>query len=593
MNTRARNARVVLLCVLCALAVSPVAAAELNFSASVDRTTVGLGEQLQLVVTVEGANTGAPRPQLPDMPDFTNYGSTSSSSTSISIVNGRMSRQQTISFIYVLAPKRVGTLTIGPARLNYNGTTYQTQPMQITVTKEAQSQPSQPPSMPDPFGQPQRRGGQSGSDAVLVASADRSSVYVGEQVTVGYTFYTGGRVGNLNLKEPPSFTGFWVEKLFEARDLSWRTTTYNGRRYSAATIREVALFPTQPGTLTVDKMTIAGQAVVPGFFFDENAPFEAASDPIRITARALPDDGKPADFSGGVGDFTLAAKLSGDKSENGEPLTFEVAVAGTGNIGIIGEPQVTAPAGVKLLSPEANGETHNAGGRIAGTRKFSYPVIPQSDGRHVMPEVTMSFFNPRTGKYYALKTEPVAFVATGATGTAQFVEGSSGMKVLGSDIEHIKPAAGTVANSGAAGWWTWLFYPAGIAVLVAGLVAGRHRRRLDADRGYARLSRSSGLVKRRLSEASRQLAAGNEREFYAALNQAVVGYVGDRYNIEAHGMTGDQLRDELAQRSVASDTVDALLSLIADCDAARFSPGMAQCSPQETLRKASLTLQRL
>lgn len=593
MTTKGSSLRLVSLCVVFVLAAGTLVAAELNFSASVDRTTVGLGEQLQLVVTVEGANTGAPRPQLPELPDFTNYGSTSSSSTSISIVNGRMSRQQTVSFIYVLAPKRVGTLTIAPARLNYNGTTYQTQPIPITVTAEAQSQPRQPQQMPDPFGQPQRRGPQPAGDAMLVASADRGTVYVGEQVTVRYTFYTGGRVSNLSLKEPPAFTGFWVEKLFEARDLKWSAATYNGKRYNAATIKEVALFPTQPGTLTVDKMTLAGQAVVPGFFFDENTPFEAASDPIRITARALPEDGRPADFSGGVGDFSLAAKLSSDKSDKGEPLTLEVLVTGTGNIGIIGTPQVTAPAGVKLLSPEAGGETRSSEGRITGTRKFRYPVIPQSDGRHVMPEVTMSFFNPKTGSYYTRKTEPVAFVATGATGTAQFVEGAGGMKVLGTDIEHIKPAAGRLASSAVAGWWTWLFYPAGITVLFAGLVAGRHRRRLDADRGYARRSRSSRLVKKRLSEASRLLAAGDERDFYAALNQAVVGYVGDRYNIEAHGMTGDQLREAMEQRHVQPDTVNALLALIADCDAARFSPGVAQCSPQETLSRASLILQRL
>lgn len=589
--TKGDSFRSVVLCVLFVLAAGPVFAAEMNFSAAVDRTTVGLGEQLQLVVTVEGANTGAPRPQLPDLPDFTNYGSTSSSSTSISVVNGRMSRQQTVSFIYVLAPKRVGTLTIAPVRLNYSGTTYQTQPIEISVTKEAQVQPRQQQPMPDPFGQ--RRGAPAATDAVLVASADRSTVYIGEQVAVSYTFYSNGRVGNLSLKEPPSFTGFWVEKLFEARDLKWRTAMRNGRQYNAATIKEVALFPTQAGTLTVDKMTLAGQSVVPGFFFDENAPFEAASDPIRITARALPDEGKPADFSGGVGDFTLEAKLSGDKSDNGEPLTLDVVVTGTGNIGIIGEPQLTAPAGVKLLSPEAGGSTRNADGRIAGTRKFSYPVIPQADGRHVMPEITMSFFNPKTGGYYTRKTEPVAFVATGATGTAQFVEGPGGMKVLGTDIEHIKPVTGRVAGAGAVGWWTWLFYPAGLVVLFAGFVAGRHRRRLDADRGYARRSRSSRLVKRRLSEASKLLAAGSERDFYTALNQAAVGYVGDRYNIEAHGMTGDQLRAELVERSVDPDTVSALLALIADCDAARFSPGMAQCSPQETLRKAGLILQRL
>ena len=114
---------------------SAATAAELDFSAGVDRATVGLGEQLTLTVTVEGSNMGnVPRPQLPQLDGFTQVGSTSSQSSSISFVNGRMSQQQTVSFIYFLEPKRLGNLTIGAAKLDFKGTVYQTQPISVTVT---------------------------------------------------------------------------------------------------------------------------------------------------------------------------------------------------------------------------------------------------------------------------------------------------------------------------------------------------------------------------------------------------------------------------------------------------------------------------
>lgn len=578
-----------------------VAAAELNFSADADRTTVGLGEQFQLTVTVEGTNIGAPRPQVPALDDFDQLGSTSSQSTSISFVNGRMTRQNTISFIYFLSPKRVGDLTIPPFKLNFKGTIYETQPIAIAVTKEGQaSTPSRQQQQQSPFGLPSRPQPRSSSrgNVLLTASADRTAVYQGEQVTVTFVLYTQAQIGDLGIKKMPGFTGCWAEKLFDVKELNWRSSTYNGQRYNAATLKQVALFPTQTGEVKVDKMTVSGQIVVTGgFFFDSAEPFEVSSDPITINVKPLPEAGKPQDFDGGVGEFKVTAALSGDSSVGGEPLTLTVRVAGTGNIGLVGEPKLGAISGVKVLSPETKQNTRTSDGRVAGERTFNYPLIPTADGKFVIPEITLGFFNPKTGSYYTQTTPRLEFVATGATGKTPLADVEYGVKTLGTDILHIKPALGRnfvlSTFSFSLSLWSWFFYPAGLVVLAFGIVLGRHRRKLDQDRGYARRTRSSRLVKKGLVEASRLLAQGNEREFHAALNRAVVRYVGDRFNIESTGMTGDQLRAELAGRNVDAATVSNMLDLIASCDAARFSPGVTRCTPQETLEKARTVLEKL
>jgi hypothetical protein len=576
-------------------------AAELNFSADVDQTTVGLGEQLQLTVTVEGTNIGGvPRPQLPALEDFSQLGSTSSQSTSISLINGRMTQQQTISFIYFLSAKRVGNLTIPACKLDFKGTTYQTQPIAITVTKESQAAPAPPQQRQSPFGFPDRPPPRSSGRANvrLTASADRTSVFQGEQVTVTFVLYTQTQIGDLGIKNMPGFTGCWAEKLFDAKELSWRTTTYDGQRYNAATLKQVALFPTQSGELKVDKMTVSGQAVVSGgFFFDSAEPFEVSSDPITINVKPLPETGRPSDFNGGVGEFKATASLSRDSSVGGEPLTLAVGISGTGNIGLVGEPKIGAISGVKILSPETKQNTRTTDGRVAGERTFNYPLIPTADGKFVIPEGSMSFFNPKTGSYYTQTTPRLEFVATGASGKTPLSDVESGVKTLGTDILHIKPALGRnfviSTFSFPSSLWSWFFYPAGLVVLGIGIVLGRHRRKLEQDRGYARRTRSSRLVKKGLAEATRLLAQGDEREFHAALNGAVVRYVGDRFNIESTGMTGDQLQSELAGRNVDADTVASLLDLIASCDAARFSSGMTRCTPQETLEKARIVLERL
>jgi len=576
-------------------------AAELNFSADADRTTVGLGEQFQLTVTVEGTNIGgAPRPQVPAMDDFDQLGSTSSQSTSISLVNGRMTLQNSISFVYFLSPKRVGNLTVPPFKLSFRGTTYETQPIAITVTKESQTPSPRPQQRQSPFGFPGRAQPRSSGrgNVLLSASADRASVFQGEQVTVTFVLYTQAQIGDLGIRDMPGFTGCWAEKLFDARELNWRNTTYNGQRYNAATLKQVALFPTQSGEVKVDKMTVSGQLVVSGgFLFDSAEPFEVSSDPITVNVKPLPETGKPQDFSGGVGDFKVAAALSRDSSVGGEPLTLTVKVAGTGNIGLVGEPKLGAISGVKVLSPETKQNTRTSDGRVAGERAFNYPLIPTADGKFVIPEITLGFFNPKTGSYYTQTTPRLDFVATGASGKTPLADVESGVKQLGTDILHIKPACSQQSpladRQSPFAFLGWFFYPAGLAVLAFGIVLGRHRRRVEQDRGYARRTRSSRLVKKGLAEATKLLAQGNEREFHAALNRAVVRYVGDRFNLETSGMTGDQIQAELSSRNVDADTVSSLLDLIASCDAARFSPGVTSCTPQETLEKARIVLEKL
>lgn len=579
------------------LMLAGAAAGELNFSAQVDRTTVGLGERLQLTVTVEGQNIGrVPSPQLPALEGFDNLGSTQSQSTSISFVNGRMAQQQAISFIYVLAPKKTGQLEIGPCRITYNGTEYATQPITVNVVREAQRPPPARSRGParrgfDPFAEffeePEPAGE---GDAFLSATADRSEVYVGEQVTVTYTLYTTEQVGALSVKDAPGFSGFWADNLYEAKQLEYQPTTVRGRRYYAAVIRRVALFPTQAGELVIGAMTLAGQVVRPGFFFNQAAPFEVSSPRIRIKARPLPEAGRPADFAGGVGEFRLTAGLSRDSSTGGEPLNLTVRISGTGNIGFISPPSIGAVPGLKILAPETRDNLSRSGGKVGGTREFVYPLIPQQDGKFLLPEVSSSCFSPSGDSYYTLKAERLEFVATGA-GSTLAASPEQGMRLVGSDIVHIKTRAGRPAMADPG--WAVFFYPAGVAVAGLGLAIGRHRRKLEQDRGYARRARSSGLVRKRLKQAAILLKSGRQAEFYATLSQAVLGFVGDRHDLETTGMTGDELRRALLQRGVAGPAVDGLLDLVGRCDAARFSPGAVQCDPDRLLAQAREVLEKL
>lgn len=166
-------------------------------------------------------------------------------------------------------------------------------------------------------------------------------------------------------------------------------------------------------------------------------------------------------------------------------------------------------------------------------------------------------------------------------------------EVSGTDIVHIKRTCSRVAPAVANPQWSALLYPLGLVAFLAGAFVGRHRRRLESDRGYALRTRAGRLVRKRLRESARSLAAGDERGYYAALALAVVGYAGDRFNVEATGLTGPELRSALCRQGVKPAVADQVLDFSSRCNVARFSPGAADFSPKEALALARSIVENL
>ncbi|MEO0069100.1 MAG: BatD family protein [candidate division WOR-3 bacterium] len=570
--------------------------AEINFSASVDRTTVGLGEPLQLTVTVEGANIGrVPKPQLPVLNDFDNLGSSQSQSTSISIINGRVQQQTAISFVYTLVPKRLGELTIGSCRIVYNNTEYTTEPIKIQVVKSATGKPqrAQPRTKSpfDMFGEPEP---ETEGEVLLIATPDRTTVYQGEQITVTWIFYTTRQVASLNLKEPPSLTGFWADEIYQPKQLDYEVKTLKGKRYYAAVIRKTALFPTQSGELKIGAMSLEGEVITPGFFFSESKPFSVSSDPVKVLVKPLPETNKPQSFTGGVGSFQISAVLSSNTSSGGEPITLTITITGTGNLGLISPPSLPEIPGLKVLTPETKDNFSYSGGRLSGTRKFIYPLLPTADGRFRIPEFELGFFDPKAGGYYTKKTPALEFVASNVPAGAQFETAQPGLRLLGTDIRHIKTRMrGSLLGSPLSQNLPVYLYPLGFVVFGLGVVLGRHRQRLQKDVGYARRNRASALARKRLKDAEKSLKENRQADFYSLVRQALIGYVGDRFNIEAGGMTGEEMREKLGGFGIDAGLIAELLNTINLCEVARFSPGAIECDPKTVLQKAREIINRV
>ncbi|HXS83646.1 MAG TPA: hypothetical protein VN896_13095, partial [Methylomirabilota bacterium] len=105
--------------------------------------------------------------------------------------------------------------------------------------------------------------------------------------------------------------------------------------------------------------------------------------------------------------------------------------------------------------------------------------------------------------------------------------------------------------------------------------------------------RSSALVKRRLKQAEQLLKKHDEKGFHAELSRALLGYLGDRLNLDTHALTREQLRAALAERAVAPPTIDALFGIVDRCEVARFSPEAAEREPQKLFDAARDVMARI
>ena len=126
--TQIRTRRTLLLCIVFLILTIPVVAQE--FTASVDKNKVTVGEQIELTLTLNGS--GAQNLRMPPLNDF-NILSGPNQSTNWQFINGQTS--SSVTYSYDLQPRTAGKFTIGAASIDVNGKTLQTQPITIPTSE--------------------------------------------------------------------------------------------------------------------------------------------------------------------------------------------------------------------------------------------------------------------------------------------------------------------------------------------------------------------------------------------------------------------------------------------------------------------------
>jgi hypothetical protein len=556
-------------------------AEDLSLTASVDRAKIGTEDQLTLTISASGSGfESLPEPELPALDNFEVIGTNQSSSSQFSIVNGKVSSSKTIDFIYSLVPLKPGTWKIGSAKLKHRGKTYATEPIHVEIVAGTVQETRQPRSRTRPA-QPTREVDLK-DNLFVKAIVDKEEAYVGEQITVSYELYKRIGLSDVNYQKIPSFTNFWVESLFDAKQLNFRSEVVNGIRYDVAPLKRLALFPTTDGTFSIEPLSLSCQVSVRGHdifdsFFGRSKPVTIQTEPITVTVLPLPPDAPPG-FRGAVGAYSMSASVDKTQVEANQPVTLTVRISGAGNIKTLPDPMLPPLEDFKKFDSGSNEKITSTQEILKGTKTYTYVLIPKTEGKYTVSPAVFTFFDPQAKSYKTVKTRPFVLLATPGEAEERPVAyglSQSEIEVVGKDIRYIKPNMAGLENHERflyqSRWFQLSQFLPLFAVVVA-LFYRRHSDRVSQDVGYARLRRAHRRAQRRLKEADGLIENESPEKFYACVSKAITDYVGDKLNISAAGITTDQLAQELEEKGISEKVRGRLLLCLNECDFARFAP---------------------
>ncbi|GAB4346223.1 MAG: hypothetical protein Kow0099_27250 [Candidatus Abyssubacteria bacterium] len=555
---------------------------------------IHLGAQAILTVNVIGQTLGS-EPDLPEVEglDIIFRGQ----SQNVQIVN--MNVRTSTSFRYVVLPHRTGRFTIGPARIQRGGATYESNTVTLNVVESQQTTTSGPAD----------------SQTVLVdAAVDTLNPYVGQQITLLFRF---ARKADAHIRNAgytlPELPDFWTEGVENKREYS---QTIDGQQFLVAEIA-VPLFPIREGEVTIDRIMLRYDELLPSRFeppalkdpfgrnlFDDDffklfrtedfIQKTAYTKPIRLSVRPLPHAGKPDGFKGGVGSFSMTARLSQNEVKAGESVTLTIVLSGEGNVRDLPDPDPHVE-GVKIYSDTPSVSVKNYNDTIVGEKVYKVALVPQRAGDITISNLSIPYFNPETERYETASAGPLTLkVLPSGKETllrAMTTEESDRIGPDGPDILPIHERIGPVTHSPLERWLRRLrpiAYPLPALLYAVCLVIARHRERMKTDAAYRRSRQAAKTAEVHTQAARNAFDEKRWDDVFAECSRAVTEYLADKCNMPAAGITASEVESVLSSRKVSKDLSSEITQFLHACDFNRFtssakSPAVAQQCIDTTL----------
>lgn len=548
------------------------------------------GDQVRLVFTVNSQDIKDFR--APSIKGFdVLMGPSRSQQSSIQIINGKRTSNSSTAFTYILLAGNPGTYTIPAASVEVNGEKVFSNAISIKVLPQDQTS-----------GNSGNNGGGSASssrsqaagsrisanDLFITATASKTTVHEQEAILLTYKVYTVVNLRQLYGKMP-DLKGFHTQEVELPQQKTFTLEHYKGRNCNTTVWSQYVLFPQQTGKLEIPSITFDG-VVAQQTISDD--PFDAffngggyvevkkkiTTPKVVINVQPLP--AKPAGFSGAVGEFKLASSINATDVKTNDAVTIKLTLSGTGNMKLIGTPEVKFPQDFEIYDPKVTDDYKLTNSGLTGTKTFEYLAIPRHAGNFTIPAIEFTYFDLKSNSYKTLKTEAYNLKVAKGQGNADQVisdfTNKESVKMLGKDIRFIKLGDSSLRPKGDFFFGTvgyYLCYLIPLLLFVVFAVIYRQKALENANVAKVKTKKANKVATRRMKLAGKLLAENKKNEFYDEVLKALWGYISDKLSIPVSQLSKDNIEAELTNYGVQEALIAEFIGVLNECEYARYAPG--------------------
>ena len=572
--------RRILLCLLaCLLAIPSICGASIKLSVSPQRgkNIIEVGDIFYLYITLTDINETPAKPSLNGAKLI--YFDRTSQQSSFSSVNGVTSQSFTYTYTATLRAEKEGTFKYGPVALGNqksNQVTY-------TIGKASASTgvPSSPSDTPQDTSDDDKPKyiGKGDANLFLRATVSESTVY--EQQALVYTvklYTTYDAIKFIGATSAPKFDGFVIE---ESPDISTSLSleTYQGKSYATAIIARYIIFPQMTGnlkitgntyTISVDRREYFHDAFWGNMSFSTPLQLNVTPNDLVVNVKPLPQP-KPADFSGGVGQFSISGELKNSEFKTNQAASIVYTIKGTGNLKYIQLPDLATiyPPEIEVYTPKTSQDVSVGSNSVTGSVSYDYSFMPLEEGSYRLPDVKLVYFNPVSGQYETSVAR--GFDINVGKGSVTKKSNRNNLHFISDlesvDINTLRHYRTPFVKSFV--YWLWFLIPA--VLLLLSYVIFRSYVSKHADMVSLNSKRADKMARKRMKKAFKALKANDYELFYDELLNSLWGYLGDKLKMPTSELMRDNVRQIMLQHSISEDLVNNFIHLIDEAEFAKYS----------------------
>ena len=535
---------------------------QVKLEVKAEKTNLKIGEVMQVnyVFNEEGTYFTPP-----SFSGFNKGGSYVSSSEAYN--NGNYTIQQVYS--YVIQAAKAGKVIIAPATIKFNGKTYTSKSVLVSVSNEKaadainRNQNAVPVSKPATVNKTI-----SGSNNLLFIDLEvtKTSAFVNEPVEVNYRIYLSPNLEiELNKNTVTKFNNFWSQT--EDVTGGWERAVVNNRVYKSKIFKRAILYPQKTGKLEITPITLDLNISYPtgdfDFFGDPEYDVtrrEIVSNSKFLQVLALPEKGKPDNFTGAVGSFEFKANVTKNELKSGESLQLDLIVSGKGNLKLFEIPKPNLPSNFEIYEPKHQEFINENIKGISGKIVDSYTLIPQEKGNFKVKPQYFSFFDIKSKAYKTISSEVINLDVSQGENQANVTSVSTS--------KLTDKSQKTVPTSGFE--FTFLQFIGCVTLAGLALLFFLLKRNKTVVNDEAKTEIQP--TKKDFSVIDMQQFISNKELFYQKMELKINAFLNYKFGLEKADLNKENIILKFQENQISQENTNDFIGLLQNCEKARYMP---------------------